>query len=199
MKKLGLIFAAVLLGATSSMAADLSLSADTAAGDGDVNANGLSVGVLGAWNFGKDIWEGDGDYPLENAGFYGAYLAYDQKMDGLLLGARVSAQIGQMQEIDYPAFQYNAFYDLNARAGAQIDSLTLYGTGGYTISAITEDGSDYLRGGINVGAGIELMATEDVVLGAEYIYRYFKADCEPHGDTFEQNVSSVQLHLGWKL
>lgn len=181
----------VSFAASEALAADLPVPAD-------FDWSGISVGVIGSYNSGKDVWA-DGDYPLKDAMFLGGFVGYDHQIDSLVLGARMSGQFGTMQEEDYPAFEYQAFYDFNGRAGFALDRALVYATGGYSISAIEEDGVSYNRGGYNVGGGLEYAVTDHVIVGAEYVYRALEADCEPHDVPFEQKINSVQAHVSFKF
>lgn len=179
------------LAASRAFAADVSVPAE-------YDWTGISVGVVGSYNTGKDVWE-DGDYPLEDAAFLGGFIGYDYQVDHFVLGARATGQFGSMKEKDYPDFEYQAFYDLNGRAGFALDRALIYATGGYSISSIEEDGEAYSRDGYNIGGGLEYAVTDNVIVGAEYVYRALEADCEPHGDQFEQKINSVQAHVSFKF
>jgi outer membrane immunogenic protein len=191
------LYLAAVAALLSSIATSSVFAADVLAPP-EYDWSGISVGVVGTYNTGKDVWE-DGDYPLEDVGFFGGFVGYDHQFGSFVLGARATGQFGSMKEDDYPDFEYQAFYDFNGRAGFAMDRALVYATGGYSVSSIEEDGESYTRGGYNIGGGLEYALTDNVIVGAEYVYRALEADCEPHGDTFEQKISSVQAHVSFKF
>lgn len=164
---------------------------------GEYDWTGISIGLVGSTNDGKDIW--DEDFTLERSEFLGGFAGYDQQFGQFVLGGRVTGQLGSMNEDEYAAFEYKGFYDFNARLGVAIDRALIYSTGGYSISDIEEDGESYTRGGFNIGGGFDYAVNDSVVVGAEYVYRSFDANCEPHGDPLEQQVHSVQAHIAFKF
>ena len=179
------------LAVSSALAADVAMPAD-------YDWSGISIGIVGSHNSGKDVWS-DGDYPLEDAMFFGGFVGYDYQIDHFVLGARATGQFGSMKEEDYPSFEYQAFYDFNGRAGFALDRALVYATGGYSISSIEEDGTSYTRGGYNIGGGLEYAVTDNVIVGAEYVYRAMDAECEPHDESFEQKINTVQAHIAFKF
>lgn len=189
MKRSMLCVAILMAGITAVQAEELQ--------SGGFDWTGVSMGIVGSTNDGKDIW--DADYTLERSEFVGGLISYDKQFDSLVLGGRISGQFGAMKEDEYPGFEYQGFYDFNVRLGLAIDNALVYSTGGYSISQIEEDDVSYTRGGYNVGGGLDYAVSDNVVFGAEYVYRSFDANCEPHGDPIEQQVHSVQAHIVFKF
>jgi len=160
--------------------------------------SGFSFGVVGSSNAGRDVWA-DGDYPLKNSFFGGVRVGYDHQIGQFVLGGRVTGQLGSMKETDYPNFKYKSFLDFSARAGYNYDGILPYVAGGYSISEINEDGVNYTRGGYNFSAGIDYNLTKNVIIGFEYLHRGFDDKCEPHHQSFKQQINSFQAHVSYKF
>lgn len=161
--------------------------------------SGFSLEALLSGQSGKNVWTGDGDYRLKSAAFGGLRVGYDRQDGDVVLGARLSAQFGSMHEKAYPAFEYKAFYDLNARAGYAFGDFLAYVTAGYSLSGIEENGVSYTRDGFNYGVGVQKQLTPSVTIGLEYLRREFSANCKPHGDEFKQRINSVQASVGYRF
>jgi len=190
-------FQAFLFAALAPFACSSAFAADVSV-PSQYDWTGISVGVVGSFNAGNNEWDVDGTYTLENAAFGGGFIGYDHQIDQFVLGARATGQFGSMQEEDYPSFEYQSFFDFNARAGFAMDRTLIYATGGYSISNIEEDGETFSHGGYNVGGGLEYAVTGNVIVGAEYVYRSLEADCV-HDMQFQQKINSVQAHVSLKF
>lgn len=183
--------ALIPLACTSALAADATVSSAH-------DWSGVSLGLAGSISNGTNEWEDDGDFPLAESPFGGAFVGYDRQIDRFVLGGRATAHLGRMREVDYPTFEYRSFLDFNLRTGVAMERMLLYATGGYSVSNIEEDGENFSPTGYNIGAGVEYALTGDMIVGVEYAYRSLEAVC-PHDMRFEQKISSVRAHVALKF
>lgn len=124
-----------------------------------------SLGELGVAGCADCITLGENGYQAH------AGIGYDvMVMPKVVVGAL--ARIG-VDDIEHKAFgltiaEQNEYYVLAARAGfVPTSNWMIYGLAGWKWSELETIGPNFSRGGLLLGAGIEVMATDKVFLGIE--------------------------------
>ena len=183
-------------------------------GDGDHGKIDDSLGFLNEDAFGLDV----------DGGVFGLEIGADHDFGGFVLG--VAADIA-MSSID--GFDFNTLDDdgyeteidwlgtLRAKAGFALDNVLIYGTGGLAYGGVEAvqgdiDGAgafDPATGvatyddavlGYAVGGGLSFGLTEDVVIGAEYLFVDLSEELDSDTNSIGSGTSTydidAQLHIG---
>ena len=126
---------------------------------------------------------------------FGGFAGYNYQFDGgFVLGGEVAGSTGEL-EYDGVGTLEPTYFDLKARAGYGIDRALVYVSGGYTFASF--DGRDE-GGGFNVGAGVDFLVTDNVFVGAEYIYRDLE-DTVADPAAWEDQFGTIPARVGFKF
>lgn len=160
--------AAVASGAAAASAADVAPMVD--------DWSGFYAGASVGYGFGESgVW--DTDYDISGGVVGGVHVGFNyQTGSGIILGVEAAYSIGSRQ-LDYDDdqnydYSISPIFDLKARVGYALDSFMIYGFGGFSSMPFNHGyNTEYQNYGFNLGLGAEMMVTDNISLGAEYIYR----------------------------
>lgn len=182
--------AAVVSGAAAASAADAGAVDDWS---GFYVGGSLGYTVAGETSY----WDNNGGDPYEiDGGFVGGiHAGFNHQMDsGLVLGMEAAlSEGGRRAEPAGEDYDYNIspIFDVKARVGFAFDDILAYGFAGFSSmpqeSSYSDYGGAYQNYGYNLGLGAEMMVTDNVSIGAEYIYRattdHYEFDSSSYQDT----------------
>lgn len=187
--------------------------------------SGTYLGALGSFSTGTQVesWEdgfggyADLEYNLDGS-MYGAFAGYNIQNGSFVYGIEAAYMAGDVLSGDYTLdsntgwsiydLRYNSIFDLKARAGVATDKALLYAfVGGSTsqfeaLSAGLVLGGPYSASGFNYGVGVDVLVSEKIFLGAEYIVRDLSADygADSGGWVVEGvDIQSMQIRAGIKF
>ena len=123
---------------------------------------------------------------------YGAFGGYNYQFDnGFVLGGEVAGSIGEVEWAG-GGTRDATYIDVKARAGYGVDRALIYLSGGYTFGSYA--GGDE-GGGFNVGGGVDFLLTDNIFVGAEYIYRDIE-DTVNDPATWQEQFGTIQARVG---
>lgn len=148
---------------------------------------GPYFGVLGGWSMGDRTAVDDFDGLL-----YGGFAGFNYQFDNnMVLGAEVAATTGE-QEWGLGGTRDATYIDLKARVGYGMDRALVYASGGYSFANYS--GGDE-GAGFNVGAGVDFLVTDNIFVGAEYIYRDIE-DTVVDPAAWDEQLGTIQARVG---
>ncbi|MCB1330563.1 MAG: porin family protein [Maritimibacter sp.] len=148
---------------------------------------GPYFGALGGWSMGDRTGVDDYDGLL-----YGGFAGYNYQFDNsVVIGAEVAATTGE-QEWGLGGTRDATYIDLKARLGYGMDRALVYASGGYSFANYS--GGDE-GAGFNVGAGVDFLVTDNIFVGAEYIYRDIE-DTLVDPAAWDEQLGTIQARVG---
>ena len=130
---------------------------------------------------------------------FGAFAGFNIQRGSLVYGVEGAYSTGSIKYgTDYGS-EFTSFIDLKARVGMAAGNALLYGFAGGTLSEYREFGEvndTASPTGMNYGGGIDLLVTDRVFIGAEYIFRELSGDMDSSPFTIDATVQSVQARIG---
>ena len=142
-------------------------------------------------------------YDIEG-NMFGAFAGYNFQRGSLVFGVEGAYSTGSVaySPVDERSWgwEFTSFVDLKARVGFAAGNALIYGFAGGTLSDLHwyGDGDFYFEPtGINYGAGIDLLVTDSIFIGAEYIVRELSDDLDGFDPTtMDATVNAVQIRAG---
>ncbi len=169
---------------------------------------GAYVGGLASPSNSGDVFyynlgvEYDGPWALEGTQ-YGAFAGYNTQVGTYIVGGEIAYSSGSIFMTNYPADEFTDFIDLKARAGVAFDSALAYGFVGYSIGSWVDGGfgDTMSSSGMNYGAGLDFLVTDQVFVGAEFIFRDLLSDPYPSSSNTTSGVGlqSIAIRAGMKF
>ncbi|MCP1198898.1 outer membrane protein [Notoacmeibacter sp. MSK16QG-6] len=183
--KILLATTAIALMATPAMAADvIDYSAPTPAPSYDVAPErfGWDGGYAGA-QLGYGFAEADpGDDPSGIVG--GLHAGYLMQYGSFVVGPEIDVDASG---IDGEDLEIDAIARAKLKAGVAIDRFLVSGTVGYAYAwGESDTDGDVSDGALEVGAGLDFAATDNIVVGSDYMYHNF--------GEFDDTNSDLDLH-----
>lgn len=171
---------------TSSWAGDLNLleRPDKAS----FNWSGLQVGVQYGYSWMEDTFpdQGEGD-------FVGAYAAYNHQFgNNLVLGAEIEILHMDNRFDVVPATLHDVII-MGGRVGYAFGTVLPYATVGTTYADTDIFGNDW---GVAVGGGVDVMVTENILVGGKYMHHYFS---NFNSTGIQADVDTLSLRVGFKF
>ncbi|RLQ86894.1 outer membrane protein [Notoacmeibacter ruber] len=141
--------------------------------------DGAYAGVQAGYGFGE---LDPGDDP---SGFLGgAHAGYLFQYGSFVVGPEFDIDASG---IDSDDIDVDAIARAKLKAGFAVDRFLLSGTVGYAYAwGETDPDGDVSDGGLEVGAGLDFAATDNVIVGSDYMYHNF--------DDFDDTGSDASLH-----
>ncbi|WP_102958699.1 outer membrane protein [Mangrovicella endophytica] len=153
---------------------------------------GVAFGNDGS-SFSSDAIDFDGDDSSDDAGFVGGlHVGYDWQVNNWVFGAVADINyIDASSSTDFTAGgadfsvdnDIDYFGTVRGRLGYAFDRVLVYGTGGLAYAGVDNDAStpatpgvtyntdnDEADFGYSVGGGVEVLATQNISFGVEYLY-----------------------------
>lgn len=155
---------------------------------------GVYFGGTFGWATGTTTDDADVEYDFDGT-VYGGFAGYNYQFDNnFVLGGEIAASTGE-REYDDTGDTFDAtFIDLKARMGYAMDRALVYVSGGYTFANYDDD-EDSESTGFNVGAGVDFKVTDNIFIGAEYIYRDLEDDVNDPAE-WDENLGTIQARVG---
>ena len=109
--------------------------------------------------------------------------------------------VGNVHDTATPANHFSSFLDLKGRVGVDRGRTLIVGFIGGSAAAWNDVNAtipSVAAYGYNLGAGVEFMVTDDIFVGAEYIFRHLTSEVylAPTNTHIEH---AVQVRLGWQF
>ena len=196
MKKLILFPALFLLAGFSAAAETASSSSSSSISDW----SGWYGGLIGSTAFGTTDWSADGEYHLNDEAYLGGVVCgYNWQTDYLVYGLEFSSQWGQLEEEDWPDYEFKDLFDIKGRMGRACGDWMPYVSLGYTWSHYEEDYLGLTMDGYNVGVGVDHKLTEQLVIGLEYSLRSLTGAGRYDQQKVDAELSTVSLRLLYRF
>lgn len=156
---------------------------------------GFYVGGATGWMMGEDEIFVPPFVDAFDGLIFGGFAGYNHQFaSGLVLGAEVSAFTGTMQFAAPPDLGITTV-DLKARVGYAAGDALIFASGGYTM-AYYDNGDEGT--GWNLGAGVDYKVTDNVFVGAEYVYRNI-TDSVNAPAQWESRFGTIQARVGFRF
>ena len=135
---------------------------------------------------------------LEDGTVAGIYAGYLMQRGSFVYGGELSyGAINGMQLTSGPDDEIDYVLDLKARGGFAANRALFYGVVGYSMSKLTEDGSEFDVGGLSLGLGTEFAVSDRMTVGLEYLSRDLSGDDGGAiGIDSDSRVDSISLRVG---
>ena len=181
--------------------------------DWENDIDGTMYGAFAGVNFqsGSIVYGVEAAYSMGSVGFYDD----DPSFSGSVERAIDDAGDFSSSEVDEFGGEFNSFIDLKARVGFAAGKALIYGFAGwsfgeYEYSGVFDGSSETFAistGGMNYGAGIDMLVTDNFFMGLEVIFREQAANVGagsiPAGGEYTWDMSAtiqeVELRGGWKF
>lgn len=159
---------------------------------------GFYAGGMIGFNSGDYAYEsGAGGAALEGQTF-GAFAGYNVQFDAFVLGGELSYAGGSVHDVR-PGLEitnYSDVLDIKARAGYSLGSTLVYGFAGYSNATWDNFGNTVTAAtGMNYGAGIDILISESMFVGVEYITRDMTSDLG-NGNSQIGTLSTFNVRVG---
>ena len=152
----------------------------------------------GEWPPANNPWPRD---DLEGT-MYGAFAGYNVQRNSYVFGVEGAYSTGSFAE---PSLESDAeltnVIDLKARAGIVAGDALIYGFAGWSMGDFTApnernyDGGIHAVDGMNYGAGVDFLVTDNIFVGAAYIVRDLSGAVSPT-ITVDLGVQALELRVG---
>ena len=149
------------------------------------------------------VWDGS-TWPMEGTQ-YGAFAGYNMQYGSFVVGGELAYSSG-MVNLEVETFNgFTDFIDFKARAGYPVGSLLPYVFAGYSVGTWDHStfGGPVSSSGMNYGAGVDVMVTNSVFVGAEYIARDMTSANNPTRlpaeNIAEANLQTISVRFGMKF
>jgi outer membrane immunogenic protein len=162
---------------------------------------GAYGGLTYAFAEGEHQYAGSGSLDTNGSAF-GAIVGYNYVTGPWVLGGELvysGSGIGEDGSEDDFGFDY--LLDLKSRAGYSMNNVLLFGTIGVTATAWKEGPANVFDGGRGylIGFGADDLATSNLFVGAEYLYRDIDAKWNAAGGEVNGKFGTVTLRAGMKF
>lgn len=158
----------------------------------------------------EDIFGSDLDLALEDSVAISALAGYQVQSGNLVYGGEIA--ISSTSDVSGGSFFDFEFgddvtfdavaTDIKGRLGYVVaDGFMVYGTAGLTTMTIESDGGEEDAEGFVIGAGVDYLVTENIILGAEFANRQVEGSADIFGDEvdIDLNVNAVALRASFKF
>jgi len=183
MKKILLTAIAGVLSATTAAATDWS---------------GPYAGGMVGLNSGDFAYEfGTGGDDIEGQTF-GAFAGYNVQTGSFVFGGELAYAVGSVHGVQpqNESAEYTDALDLKARAGYSAGSALVYGFAGYSSGTWDNYGNTTTSAdGNNYGVGVDLMISDSMFVGVEYITRDMRSDLG-NGNAAIGTFSTINIRAG---
>lgn len=148
---------------------------------------GFQLGVQYGYGWATDTFPDQGDGDL-----IGAYAAYNHQFGNVVVGAEFDyQQLDNMYEV-VPATLEEVMV-LGGRVGYAIDRFLPYVTIGASYANTDLFGNDW---GIAFGAGVDVMVTDNILVGAKYLHHDYK---NFNSTGIDADLDAVSARIGYKF
>jgi outer membrane immunogenic protein len=162
--------------------------------------NGPYAGVLVSPGMSGE-YEGSTFIPLDGPFAFGVFGGYNINPNGpLVFGGEVAywPTLGDpfgFQDGD----ELTNLIDLRARVGFAVGNALVYGAAGWSMGNWYDDffGDDFSMSGLNYGGGVDMMISDRIFVGAEYVIREMSG--ETGGNTVDLNFDMIQIRAGFQF
>lgn len=136
-------------------------------------------------------------FPLEDTTGFGAFIGYNKQVNALVFGGELAYTNGDVQVERLPTTFYKDRIDLKARIGYSFGRVMAYGVVGYSFAEMSDFNEPYPSSGINYGAGVDVMISDRLFVGAEYLMRDLSG--ESGVNRVEGNLDSAVIRVGMQF
>jgi outer membrane immunogenic protein len=100
----------------------------------------------------------------------------------------------------FPCCEVDKSLDLKGRAGFAANRALIYGVLGYSLGSYDEGVGNWDPSGFSYGLGVDVMATQRLTVGVEYLSRNLNGD-NPNGlgKEFDVDLDTLSLRVGLKF
>ena len=171
---------------------------------------GFYAGGLATSNYSGDVefstdgvWDGS-TWPMEGTQ-YGAFAGYNMQLEAFVIGGELAYSSGMVNLIVESDNGFTDFVDFKARAGYPVGSLLPYAFAGYSLGTWDHStfGGPVSSSGMNYGVGVDVLITNSVFIGAEYIVRDMTSAVNPirlpNENIAEANLQTMSIRIGMKF
>lgn len=136
----------------------------------------------------------DGQAPLSDTSTLGVHFGSTVQSGQFVYGGELDIVFAPDADISEDVTIEDPIVDLKFKAGYSVDKFLAYGVFGASFIGSTFGPNDINASGLNFGAGVDFMLTDNLVIGAEYLARrtseeFLNADVEIEMDTVTVRAS----------
>jgi opacity protein-like surface antigen len=131
---------------------------------------------------------------------YGVFAGYNVQRGAMVYGGEIAYSTGSVFLTGFPTYEFSSMVDVKARVGYAAGNALMYAVVGGSFGP-WDNGfdSNYAMSGINFGAGVDLLVTDSIFIGGEYLMRSLTGDAGNGVNSYEANMQSIQIRAGTKF
>ncbi len=132
---------------------------------------------------------------------FGGFFGYNIQNGSMVYGGELAFTSSQQVSTNFPGSSFTGSLDAKLRVGQSTGSALIYGVLGYSFNEFVSGGNgNFATQGLAFGAGVDVMVTDRIFVGGEFLIRNLAAD----GTEFPQwrleaNTQSLQIRAGIKF
>ena len=159
------------------------------------------TGFYAGVNFGMssgEMFDIGGPYVLNSdANQISGFLGYRRDLGNYVIGGEISTSVSvDMYQEAFPTWAFNRVSDARVTFGRDLGRTLIYVAGGYTNVGFDVNASSYVYDGWNAGVGVDFMATDRLMIGAEYIWRSVS---RTDARSWTGDFGTIQLRAGFRF
>lgn len=136
----------------------------------------------------------DGVYPLDDSTTFGLHFGSLTQSGDFVYGGEIDLVFASDAQFANDITLEDPIIDLKGKAGFAVDRFLAYGVLGISATPATFDINDITAAGFVLGAGVDFMVTDSIIVGAEYLTRatseeFLDADVDITLDTIAVRAS----------
>lgn len=139
-----------------------------------------------------------GPYVLNNnANHFSGLVGYRYDMGDYVVGGEFSTSASvNMFQAAFPTWAFNRVSDARVTVGRDLGRSLVYVAAGYTNTGFSVGPTNYIYDGWNAGIGIDTMVTDNMFVGAEYVWRSVsRTDLR----AWTADFGTIQLRAGFRF
>jgi len=132
----------------------------------------------------------------------GVFVGYNHQIGNIVFGGELAYLSGQPEDEEFPGYFFTDMLDLKARAGYSFGQVLPYAVVGWSRTEWTNfDSTPVAADGFAFGIGAEVLVTDRVVVGLEYLQRNLVGDyfVEKPNQNIEGDFSTIAFRIAYSF
>lgn len=171
------------------------------------NWSGFYAGALASFDSGTYTSSLNGG-PVQNPALvfdaatgFGGFIGYNIQNGSMVYGGELAFTNSQQVSASFPGSSFSGSLDAKLRVGQSTGRALVYGVIGYSFNEFVSGGNgNFATQGVSFGAGVDVMITDRLFVGGEFLIRNLSADgTEVPELRIEANTQALQIRAGIKF
>ncbi len=168
--------------------------------------SGFYVGALASFDSGtySTLLNGvpmNNDLLLDPATGFGGFFGYNIQNGSMIYGGELAFTSSNQVSVNFPGSSFSGSLDAKLRVGFSAGRAMVYGVAGYSFNEYVSGGNGIFdTQGFLFGAGVDVMVTDRLFIGAELLLRNLDADgTDVPAMRLEADTQALQIRAGFKF